>query len=89
MAQIVVNPETLRSKASNVRSYRDQHDEVISRLKTLVAGLSDTWQGNAQVAFAQNFESMQPTFTQFSEMLEEYAKAMESFAAKMEEADHL
>lgn len=89
MAQIVVNPETLRAKASDVRNYRSQHDEVISRLKTLVAGLGEIWQGNAQVTFAANFDSMQTTFTSFSELLEEYAKGMEAFANKMEEADRL
>ena len=89
MAQILVNPETLRAKASDVRSYRSQHDEVINRLKQLVAGLNETWQGNAQTAFVSSFEGMQSTFTQFSELLEDYAKTMENFANRMEEQDRL
>lgn len=89
MAQILVNPETLRAKAADVRNYRSQHDEVIARLKTLVNGLSETWQGNAQTAFVSNFEGMQSTFVQFSELLEGYAKSMETFANKMEAEDRL
>lgn len=89
MAQILVNPETLRAKANDVRNYRSQHDEIITRLKALVNGLNETWQGNAQTAFVSNFEGMQPTFAQFSELLEGYAKAMEAFANRMEEQDRL
>lgn len=89
MAQILVNPDTLRAKASDVRSYRNQHDEIIARLKALVSGLNETWQGNAQTAFVSNFDGMQSTFTQFSELLEDYAKTMESFANKMESEDRL
>lgn len=89
MAQILVNPDTLRAKASDVRNYRNQHDEIITRLKALVSGLNETWQGNAQTAFVSSFEGMQSTFTQFSELLEDYAKTMESFANKMETEDRL
>lgn len=89
MAQILVNPDTLRSKAADVRNYRSQHDDVINRLKILVNGLNETWQGNAQTAFVSSFEGMQSTFTQFSQLLEDYAKTMESFANKMEAEDRL
>lgn len=89
MAQIVANPETLRAKAADVRGYRSQHDEVIARLKTLVSGLNETWQGNAQTAFVSKFEGMQSTFTQFSELLEGYAKDIEGFANRIEAEDRL
>lgn len=89
MAQILVNPDTLRGKAADVRNYRSQHDEVITRLKALVSGLNETWQGNAQTAFVSSFEGMQSTFTQFSELLEDYARTMEAFANKMEAEDRL
>ena len=89
MATIRLDPETLRAKASEVRGYKTQDDEAISKLKTLVGGLNETWQGNAQVEFNNSFESMQSTFTNFSEMLENYAKSMENFANKMESEDRL
>lgn len=90
MAQILlVNSDTLRAKASDVRNYRNQHDEIIARLKALVSGLDEIWKGNAQTAFVSNFEGMQSTFNQFSELLESYAKDMEDFANKMDAADRL
>ena len=87
MATIQITPEVLRSKATDVRTYKGEHDEVINKLRTLINGLNETWKGDAQTAFVSKFESMQSTFTNFSEMLEGYAKLMDTAAQKMEEAD--
>ena len=38
-------------------------------------------------AFVQKYESMQSTFTNFSEMLESYAKLMDTAATKLQETD--
>lgn len=86
MAVIQVTPETLRQKATDVRTYKGEHDDVIAKLKTLVNGLNETWKGEAQDAFLAKFESMQSTFTNFSEMLEGYAKLMDAYATRMEQA---
>lgn len=86
MAVIQVTPETLRQKATDVRTYKGEHDDVIAKLKTLVNGLNETWKGEAQDAFLAKFESMQSTFTNFSEMLEGYAKLMDAHATRMEQA---
>lgn len=87
MAMIQVTPETLRSKASDVRSYKSQHDDVMAKVKNLVYALNEVWKGEAQDAFLAKFESMQPTFTNFSEMLEGYAKLMDTAANELETTD--
>lgn len=87
MAIIQVTPEVLRSKATDVRSYRSDHDNVIAKLTTLVNGLNETWKGEAQDAFVAKFESMRSTFQNFSEMLEGYAKLMDTAANELENAD--
>ncbi len=87
MALIQVTPETLRSKAADVRTYRSEHDEVISRLKNLVYALNEVWKGDAQDAFLAKFESMQSTFTNFSELLEGYSKLMDAAANELESTD--
>ncbi len=89
MALIQVTPETLRSKASDVRSYKSQHDEVMAKVKNLVYALNEVWKGEAQDAFLTKFESMQPTFTNFSEMLEGYAKLMDTAANELETTDQV
>lgn len=87
MALIQVTPETLRSKASDVRSYKAEHDEVMTKIKNLVNALNEVWKGEAQDAFLAKFQSMQPTFNNFSEMLEGYAKLMDTAANELESTD--
>ena len=87
MAVIQVTPETLRSKAGSVRSYRTQHDETMAKLKNLIYGLNEIWKGDAQNAFISKYESMQSKFTNFSELLEGYAKLMDTAANELESTD--
>ena len=87
MALIQITPEVLNSKATEVRNLRGQHDETMSRLRTLILGLNDTWKGEAQDAFVAKVESMQASFTNFSEMLEGYATLMDTAARELQNTD--
>ena len=87
MAIIQVTPELLESKAGEVRNLKSLHDELMAKMKTLVHSLNEQWKGEAQDAFVAKFDSMQPTFTNFSEMLESYAKIMDTSAKTLREAD--
>ena len=87
MAIIQVTPELLESKAGEVRNLKAQHDEVMAKMKNLVHSLNEQWKGEAQTAFVAKFDSMQPTFNNFSQMLEEYAKLMNTAATKLQETD--
>lgn len=87
MPLIQVTPELLTGKASEVRQLRAQHDEVMAKMKTLVHSLNEQWKGEAQDAFVAKFDSMQSTFTNFSEMLESYAQMMDTSAKTLQETD--
>lgn len=87
MANIRINPDLLDSKATEVRTYKAQHDESIAKIKTLVNGLTEIWEGDAQKAFEANFNAMESTFNAFSESLESYAKDMNKAAEAFRVAD--
>lgn len=87
MAIIQVTPEVLTSKATEVRSLKAQHDDTMAKLRSLVLALNETWKGEAQDAFVAKFESMQNSFTSFSEMLEGYAKLMDTAARELQNTD--
>ena len=87
MAIIQVTPEVLTSKATEVRSLKAQHDDTMAKLRSLVLALNETWKGEAQDAFVAKFESMQNSFTRFSEMLEGYAKLMDTAARELQNTD--
>ena len=87
MALIQVTPDLLNSKANELRGYKDQHDDAMTKMRSLLMGLNDVWKGDAQDAFVAKYESMQSTFTNFSQMLEDYAKLMNTAANRMQETD--
>ena len=87
MALIQVTPDLLNSKANDLRNLKSQHDEAMSKMRTLIMGLNEVWKGDAQDAFVAKYESMQSTFNNFSQMLEEYAKLMNTAATKLQETD--
>ena len=87
MAIIQVTPDLLRGKAGEVRTLRGTHDETMTKLRNLVRALNDQWKGAAQDAFLQKFESMQPQFNNFSEMLEGYANLMDKAAIDLQQTD--
>ena len=87
MALIQVTPDLLTGKANELRGLKSEHDEAMTKMKTLITGLNEIWKGDAQDAFLAKYESMQNTFTSFSEMLEDYAKLMDTAATKLQETD--
>lgn len=87
MAMIQITPELLESKASEVRGLRSNHDETMTKLRNLIYSLNEQWKGKAQTALVNKFESMQATFTSFSEMLEDYAVKMTKSAQIMRQTD--
>ena len=87
MAVIQVTPEVLRAKANEIRSIKDEHDEAMARMRTLILGLNDTFKGQAHDALVAKYEGMQSTFTQFSQLIESYAAILDNNANVMENAD--
>lgn len=87
MALIQVTPDLLQGKATELRGLKSEHDETMSKMRTMIMGLNEIWKGDAQDAFVAKYESMQPTFTNFSQMLEDYARLMDTAAQKLQETD--
>lgn len=87
MALIQVTPDMLKGKATELRGYNSQHQEAMQKMRTLITNLNEVWKGDAQTAFLNKYESMQSTFTNFAEMLEDYAKLMDSAAQQMQDLD--
>ena len=87
MALIQVTPELLTAKANELRGLKSNHDEAMAKMRTMIMGLNEIWKGDAQAAYVAKYESMQPTFNNFSQMIEDYAKLMDTAAQKLQETD--
>lgn len=87
MATIRVTPDLLRGKATDLRTQKDAHDTAMSQIHSIIVGTEEVFEGDAQRALVAKYESMQGTFTQFSELLESYAQMLDSAANAFEEQD--
>lgn len=87
MALIQVTPDLLNGKATELRGIKDEHDQAMLRMRTLILGLNEIWKGDAQDAFVAKYESMQTTFQSFSQMIDDYATLMNTTAQTMQESD--
>ena len=87
MALIQVTPDLLKAKATELRGLKAQHDEAMNKMRTLMTNLNEVFKGDAQTALLNKYESMQSTFTNFSQMLEDYAKLMDNAAQTLGDTD--
>ena len=88
MANIKVDPDVLDQKAANIRQYRQQHDEAIDKLVTLVNGLDGEWVGSAKNNFTNSFNEYKGSFSTFSQRMEDLAKALDAKAKEYRAADN-
>lgn len=88
MANIKVDPDVLDQKAKNIRTYKQQHDDAISNLNSLVDGLNGEWIGTAKTNYVNSYNEFKGSFNSFSERMEELAKALEKKAAEYRAADN-
>ena len=87
MALIQITPETLRTQANTVRKYRTEQTQTMQRIKNLVFSLKDSWKGEAQEAFVTKFQLMDRTYNKLSEVLDSYARLMDTAANDMQTTD--
>lgn len=88
MAVIQVTPEMLRTKAGEVRTIKSNHDNIVTQITSLVRNLNSQWKGAAQDTFLARYnEFNNSTFVTFTNMLEDYAKLMETAANELENQD--
>lgn len=87
MANIQITPEMLTGKAGELRKLIANHESNIQSIGNLVMGLNDIWKGEAQDAFVTKYQSMQSTFTNFRDMLEGYAKLMDTASKEFQSTD--
>lgn len=88
MATIQVTPTMLRGKASEVRGIKSNHDAIVDQITSLVNNLNSQWKGAAQSTFVDRYNQFKgTTFVTFTNMLEGYAKLMDTAANELEAQD--
>jgi len=87
MSLIQITPTMLRTRATEIRQRKTEHDQAMTQLGNLVNSLNAEWKGVASDAFVQQFNAMRTRFTQFSQRLETMARQLDDTANRLEQAD--
>lgn len=87
MSTIKIRPADLRSRANELEKLRQTHLTVMKQMRILVMSLSDSWKGEAQEAFVNNYLAKNQTMTDFSNTLEQYIQLANTAADKAESMD--
>lgn len=77
----------IKSKADQMKLLCDDYEAVVKGLVNHAANLNDVWQGFSQKRFVNVYSDLFPGFLKFFENVEEYAKLLTSFSAKLESKD--
>ena len=86
---IKIDGETLHSKANELRNLRSNYEDNISTIRNLITGMlhTEVFEGQSATAYEQKLAEMEPTFTRFSEMLEDLATKMDMTGTNFDEFD--
>lgn len=86
---IKIDAETMRSNAATLRNLRGTHDENINAIGNLIRNMcnTDVFTGEAANAYLNRYDSMQATFQNFSQLLEEFATDLDSVASNFTDTD--
>lgn len=81
-----ISYEALQNAASQVRLHKQNFDEMISGMTTIVDGLSGQWEGVAKTEFENAFRTLKPTLQKFSELMQRYSEELDKEVAETQQS---
>lgn len=84
---IRVTPAELVVMSTRYNGESGQVGEQITRLDSMISQLQGMWEGEASRAFAEQYETLKPSFIQMQQLLEDISSQLNSTARALEEAD--
>lgn len=87
MADFEMTPSELEATARVFNEKAEDMRNIVNEMSQQVDGLTSGWDGAAQDAFFETYEEMKQPMNQFSEILEQLANALTSFAEATVETD--
>jgi len=87
MSQIRMTPETMRSRAGEVRQQGETFQEVVNRMGNIINELQSEWEGQASQAFAEQWGRLQPAFRDMVQLVEDISTQLNGTANAVEQLD--
>ena len=88
MANIIrVEQAEILAEAQKFREEGVQFEDSIRRMDALTAELTNVWEGDASVAYAEKYQALKPNLEECRNLIEQIAQALEKVVEKMNEMD--
>jgi WXG100 family type VII secretion target len=87
MSQIRLTPEQMRSRAGEVRGQGETFQGVIDRMQGIINELQSEWEGAASRQFAQQFDTLKPSFNEMKQLIDDIGSQLDATANAVEQLD--
>lgn len=85
---IRVTPAELVGMSNRYNGESGQVGEQLVRLDNMISDLEGAWEGGASRAFAEQYQSLRPSFVQMQQLLEDISVQLSNTARALEDADN-
>ena len=86
-SQIRMTPESMRTRAGEVRQQGETFQEVINRMQNVINELQTEWEGQASQAFAEQFNRLKPAFNDMRQLIHDIGTQLDGTANAVEQLD--
>lgn len=84
---IRVTPAELEAMSNRYSSESAQVEEQISRLDSMIQELQSMWEGESSRAFAEQYDSLRPSFVDMGRLLQDVSTQLKNTAHALDDAD--
>ena len=88
MPDIRITYEEVKSKANEIRSWNTALDKTLQDIKSAINGLEADWTSDASDTIRAKISGMQPKFDSYKEVIESYAKFLDSAVQQYENTEN-
>ncbi|KON85650.1 hypothetical protein AF332_01510 [Sporosarcina globispora] len=85
---IRVTPAELVGMSNRYNGESSQVGDQVVRLDNMIRELEGAWEGEASRAFAEQYQSLRPSFVQMQQLLEDISVQLNNTARALEDADN-
>lgn len=84
---IQVTPAELHGMSQKYAEESQQVNDQIGRLNVMIQNLTEIWKGQSSEAFAEQYESLRPSFEAMERLLQDISTQLANTADALEDAD--
>lgn len=88
MAGVIrLNAEGLTNASTQLKSQGNELESLINQMQNIINSLPDSWEGDAAVAYAEQFASLRPGLDETRQLVEDIAVQIDQTLAAAQELD--